>query len=176
MVYSGHKVALQRLRERLVLMALLSLAEDGYISLREDNRWSLRIFRIEIRSTEATITREKEAGELPPSLERAIMDALSGDPEGNRVRDVVARADRECGGVLSCVISALAEAGYLDWVPEAGLISGYTVRWCADEEAVAPLAGEVVILKATLEAFRRANPRLYHLLLGEIHDVYKSSW
>jgi len=169
LVYSGQKVNRGDLANRLFEAAFTSLVGAGYLSLGTEERKKLLLLTTEV----VTIAQEKGGEDLPPSLERAIVDALCGDPEEDWVQAVV---ERVIGGeradpwkwVVDQVRERLVEAGYLGREVEKRRFRPDKVHWSAHEEAIAPLAGEVESLKASLEAFASQNPDLHKKLVGEV--------
>ncbi len=170
LLYSGQKVDRKELANRLFEAAFVSLAGEGYVSLGTEERKKLLLLTREV----VTIAQEKEGDDLPPSLERAIMDALSGDPKEDWVQAVV---ERVIGGeradpwkwVVGYVMERLAEVGCLGKEVERRRFRPDKVHWSAHEEAIAPLAGEVETLKSTLESFASvADPDLHKRLVGEV--------
>ncbi len=169
LVYSGQKVNRGDLANRLFEAAFISLVGAGYLSLGREERKKLLLLTTEV----VTIAQEKGGDDLPPSLEKAIMDALSGDPKEDRVQAV---AERVIGGeradpwkrVVGYVMEQLVEAGCLGREVEKRRFRPDKVHWSAYEEAIAPLAGEVETLKASLEAFAGVNPDLHKRLVGEV--------
>lgn len=173
LVNSGQKVGSVSLAHSLFLAAFVSLAQQGYISLRLDER------RPREYAERLTVTKETGGEALPPSLERKIMDSISGDPIENRVKAVVwitvsgTTKAEAVTWTVGYVIDTLDEAGYLDWALEPGFFEYKVNRW-ADEEAVAPLAEEVETLKNSLRAFQSASPLLYRRLSGEVSAGFGS--
>lgn len=169
LLYSGQKVDRKDLANGLFEAAFVSLAGEGYVSLGTEKRKKLLLLTAEV----VTITREKGGDELPPSLERAIIDALSGDPKQDWVQAVV---ERVIGGeradpwkwVVGYVMERLVEAGCLGREVQKRRLRPDKVHWSAHEEAIAPLAGEVETLKSTLETFASLDPDLHRRLIGEI--------
>ncbi len=169
LLYSGQKVDRKDLANRLCEAAFVSLAQEGYVSLGTERRKSLLVLTREV----VTIAQEKGGDDLPPSLERAIMGALSGDPKEDWVQVVV---ERVIGGeradpwkwVVGYVMERLVEAGCLGREVERRRFRPDKVHWSAHEEAIAPLAGEVETLKASLEAFASLNSDLHKRLVGEV--------
>lgn len=170
LLYSGQKVDRKSLANRLFEAAFVSLAGEGYVSLGAGKRKSLLVLTREV----VVITQEKGGDDLPPSLERAIIDALEGDPKGDWVQAVVERViGGECADpwkwVMGYVMERLAETGYLGREVERRRLRPDKVHWSAHEEAIAPLAGEVEPLKSTLETFASvADPDLHKRLVGEV--------
>jgi hypothetical protein len=180
----GQASQTQSLAYKLFEAAFVSLAEQGYISL-EMKKTSLPP---PLARPPVTIIQQREGADLPPSLERVIMEALSGSPKEDRVPAVVDRviqgklrppltsspqgAAEQCiqmsEWVVDYVIEELADVDYLWWEPEEHPHEPRTVRWFAYQEAVAPLAGEEEALKSTLEAFASANPSLRTRLVEEV--------
>jgi len=169
LLYSGQKVDRKDLANRLFEAAFVSLAGEGYLSLGTEERKKLLLLTTEV----VTITEEKGGDDLPPSLERAIMDAVSGDPKEDWIRAVV---ERVIGGeradpwkwVVGYVMERLAEAGCLGREVEKRRFRSDKVHWSAHEEAIAPLAGEAETLKASLESFARVDSDLHKRLVGEV--------
>ena len=169
LLYSGQKVNRTDLANRLFEAAFVSLAQEGYLSLGTEERKKLLLLTREV----VTIAQEKGGDDLPPSLERAVMEALKGDPKQDWVQAVV---ERVIGGerydpwkwVVEFVMERLVEAGYLGREVEKRRFRPDRVHWSAHEEAIAPLAGEAEALKASLEAFASANPDLHKRLVGEV--------
>lgn len=167
LVRSGRTMGSVSLAHSLFLAAFVSLAQQGYISLRLDER------RPREYAERLTVTKERGGEALPPSLEREIMDSISGDPSENRVKAVVGMTvsgttkAEAVKWTVGYVIDTLDEAGYLDWVLEPGLLEYKVHRW-ADEDAVAPLAAELQTLKDTLRNFELADPHLYGRLRQEV--------
>lgn len=161
---SGQKVEVHDLGRKLLEAAFVFLAQEGYISLRLENSKTLFL------SGEAvTISQERSGDDLPPSLERSIMDALTRAPEERWLRAVVRRvavgkrrfyADRRmyCFAVADVVAEALMEMNWLQ-------------RGVPTEEA-APLldamAGEAETVKARLGNFAALNPHLHTRLVNEL--------
>jgi hypothetical protein len=171
LVHSGQKVGSVSLAHSLFLAAFVSLAHEGYISLRVEQKT-----RGLLSPTDTvTITKEKEGDDLPPSLEREIMDSIGGDPPASDVKEAVEWVTRKpefserVKWTVSCVMNALAEAGYLEWVLEPGDFFAYEVHWWAEPDEVAPLAREVDTLKNNLRTFESADPRLYKRLVEEVN-------
>jgi ribosomal protein L40E len=168
LAYSGREVRRRNLATRLFEVAFVSLAQEGYISLRVEQRNSL------LRTTEAvTITEEKKGEDLPPSLERAIMDALRGEAKQDRVEAAVGRVIGATSSdpfqwVVRYVMDRLAETGYLGREVERRRLLPEKVHWSADEEAIRPLAGEVETLKARVETFATVLPHLDKRLTEEV--------
>jgi len=182
LLYSGQKVDRETLANRLFKAALISLAGGGYISLVAGERKGL-FFTWNV----VTITKKKVGDDLPRSLERAIMDALSGDPKVGFGRGqclvseeldccVKAVVIRVIGGechdpwesVIGYVMGRLVEAGCLRCEVERRRFWWDKVHWSAHEEAIKPLAGEVETLKASLETFATLNPHLHKKLVKEV--------
>jgi ribosomal protein L40E len=175
--YSGERVHLRDLANRLFEAAFVSLAQKGYISLRLDKRKGRR------GATEAlTVTQAKSAHDMPPSLERAILDVLRGDGNETSVTEAVAgliRAERPRSllrpwGKISAsrwvvvyVMERLAAQRYLGRDVERLGLSDH-VCWSPNEDAIAPMAGEVETLKSMLETFATVNPDLHETLLREV--------
>lgn len=170
LVYSGQKVNRTDLAHRLFEAAFVSLAEEGYTSLGTEERKKLLVLTREV----VTIAQEKGGDDLPPSLERAVMDALKGDPKEDWVQVVV---ERVIGGermdpwkwVVDYVMERLAETGFLGKGVEKRRFRPDKVHWSAPEEAIAPLAGEVETLKSRLESFAGLKPDLHKRLVGEVN-------
>lgn len=169
LIYSGQKVDRKGLANRLFEAAFISLVEEGYISLGTEERKKLLLLTAEV----VTIAQEKGGDDLPPSLERAIVEVLEGDPKENWVQAVV---ERVIGGeridpwkwVVDHMMERLVEAGFLGKEVERRRFRPDKVHWSAHEEAIVPLAGEVESLKASLEAFASLNPDLHKRLIGEV--------
>lgn len=162
LAYSGQEVDREDLVIRLFEAAFVSLGQEGYISLATEKE-------------EVTIAQERVGDDLPPSLERAIVEALSADPEEDSVPLVVARlagplrTDRPWR-VLKFVKRQLVEEGYLGRRVNKRRFLPDEVHWWAHEEAIEPLAGEVEALKTSLEAFASVNQDLHTTLVGAITD------
>ncbi len=175
LLYSGQKVDRKDLANRLFEGGFVSLAGEGYVSLGTEKRKKLLLLTAEV----VTITREKGGDDLPPSLERAIIDALSGDPKQDWVQAVV---ERVIGGeradpwkwVVGYVMERLVEAGCLGREEERRRFRPDKVHWSAHEEAIAPLAGEVETLKASLETFASLDSDLHKRLAGEVRAGIKA--
>ncbi len=169
---------------KLFEAAFISLAAQGYISLEmEKTDLPLSLARPPV-----AVYAQSEGADLPPSLERAIMDALSGAPRSDPVPVVVARVIggelrrpvtsspvgiagdvvQTCKWVVDYVIQGLADADYLWREAEERPYGPPKVHWLAYEEAIVPLAGEAETLKSTLEAFASANTDLRTRLVEEI--------
>jgi len=169
LLYSGQKVDRKSLANRLFEVAFVSLAGEGYLSLGTEERKKLLLLTREV----VTVTEEKGGDDLPPSLERAVMDALSGDPKQDWVQAVV---ERVIGGeradpwkwVVNYVMERLAEAGCLGREVERRRFRPDKVHWSVHEEAIALLVGEVETLKASLATFASVNPDLHKRLVGEV--------
>lgn len=169
LLYSGQKVDRKDLANRLFEAAFVSLAGEGYISFGTEERKKLLLLTTEV----VTITQEKGGEDLSPSLERAVMEALKGDPKRDWVQAVV---ERVIGGeridpwkwVVDHVMERLVEEGFLGKEVERRRFRPDKVHWSAHEEAIAPLAGEVEPLKASLESFASLNPDLHKRLIGEV--------
>lgn len=171
LVRSGQKVGSFSLAHSLLLAAFVSLAQEGYISLRVEQQKERGLLS---PADTVTITKEMEGDDLPPSLEREIMNVVCGDPPASNVRDAVdlltptTDFSEKVKWAVRCVMEALAEAGYLDWVLTPGDLLGYEVHWWAEEDEAAPLAEEVQTLRDKLRAFEDADPRLYKRLREEV--------
>ena len=160
--YSGQSVWEGDLATGLFEAAFVSLVQGGYISLRVQNRMGLLL------ATEAVgITLQKSEDDLPPSLERAIMEALRGDPKEHWVKSVVGMV---IGGrdwspqrrTVDMVLESLVKTGWLDRV------AGPVV------ETTAPLLGEVDAVKARVHTFATELPNLHESLLREIQAGMQS--
>jgi hypothetical protein len=175
LLYSGQKVDRKELANRLFEAAFVSLAGEGYISLGTEERKKLLLLTREV----VTITEEKKGDDLPPSLERAVMDTLEGDPKQDWVQAVV---ERVIGGeradpwkwVVGYVMERLVEAGYLTREVEKRRFRADKVHWSAHEEAIGPLVGEVETLKSTLGAFASLRADLHKRLVGEVRAGIKA--
>lgn len=160
LVRSGQTVGSASLALKLFEAAVVSLAEEGYITLRMEQRKD----RLGVTTKVVTITEKKSGDDLPRSLEKEIMGVVRGDPKENGMKAVVERVIPESDfadavkWTVSYVIEVLSEAGYLDWVLRPGSLFAYEVHRWADEEAVAPLAEEVDTLKTSLRAFASVDP------------------
>ena len=169
LLYSGQKVDRKGLANRLFEAAFVCLAGEGYVSLGTEKRKNLLLLTAEV----VTITREKGGDDLPPSLERAIIEALSGDPKQDWVQAVV---ERVIGGeradpwkwAVGYVMERLAEAGCLGREVERRRFRPDKAHWSAHEEAIALLVGELETLKSRLESFVSVNPDLHKRLVGEV--------
>jgi predicted transcriptional regulator len=160
--YSGQSVWQGDLATRLFEGAFVSLVQGGYIFLHAQKRKGL------LRATEAVaITVQKSGDDLPPSLERAIMQALRGDPKEDWVKSVVGRV---IGGrdwspqqrPVDMVLESLVKTGWLDRV------AGPVV------ETTAPLLGELDAVKAMVHTFATELPDLHESLLREIQAGMQS--
>jgi hypothetical protein len=171
LVRSGQKVGSFSLARSLLLAAFVSLAQEGCISLRVEQQKERGFLS---PADTVTITKEMEGDDLPPSLEREIMKRIGGDPPASNVRDAVdlltltTDFSEKVQWTVRCVMEALAEAGYLDWVLTPGDFFAYGVHWWAEEDEVAPLAVEVDSLRNNLRAFASTDPRLYKRLVEEV--------
>lgn len=171
LIHSGQKVGSVSLAHSLFLAAFVSLAHDGRISLRVEKRSGL----LALTGDAVRIIPREPGDDLPPSLEREIMLLFQGDTDRYDVREAVwwvtgrrTLADN-VKWTVGHVIDVLAEAGYLEWVPEPGCFFGYEVHWWAESELIAPLVGEVETLKNRIRAFDKADHRLYSRLVEEVH-------
>jgi len=165
--YSGQQVAVRDLGRKLLETAFVSLAQERYISLGVDKTRTLFV------SGEAvTVSLERWRDDLPPSLERSIMDALGRTPQRPRLMTLVARVangerrmlygkDYYCDGVAYVVAKALTDMGWL-------------LRGGPMEEA-APLldsiVGETETVKARLENFAALDPHLHARLVSELMQL-----
>ncbi len=153
--------------KRLFEAALISLADEGYVSLRTEKRKWLLLLSREV----VIITKRKKGYDLPASLERAIMDALREDHKLALVEEVVARViggrqlDNPWKWVVEYVMERLVETGCLVREVKKRRFWWDKVHVRADEEAVAFLAGKAERLKASLAAFTSHSPELHKRLV-----------
>jgi hypothetical protein len=170
---SGQRVEAPDLARKLWEAALVSLAQEGYISVGMVDGEGL--FSGEV----VAIVPEKSGDDLPPSLERSIMNALHRDPYVTRspLRTLVAELRGHCSterypahgrfAVVHIVAEALMEMGWL----QRGVWRGVSVHLTPTEEA-APLltamAGEAETVKTCLENFAAQHPHTHAKLLREL--------
>ena len=87
LLYSGRKVSRRELAYRLFEAAFFSLAQEGYISLGVGKRKVLLVMSKET----VTVSKAKEGDDLPPSLERSILEECTGEEKKDNVRELVRR-------------------------------------------------------------------------------------
>jgi hypothetical protein len=172
--YSDQHVAVRDLGRKLLEAAFVSLAQEGYISLSVEKTKTL------FASQEVvTIKREKEGNDLPPSLERLVMELLAHSPQRSPLMRLVTRVakaeDREiggedrllggkdyyCDGVAYVVMKALTDMGWLR--------RGGPVKEAAP--LVPAMAGLADTAKARLESFAGQNPDLHARLISELMQL-----
>ena len=171
LLYGGQTVDRKQLANKLFEAAFISLAEAGYISLAvEKRKWLFFTWKV------VAVTRERDGDDLPGSLERAIMDKVSSSDEDLRVRAVVGWIIREISEdpwkwVIDFVMERLAESGVLErQVDEKKLwfLDWEKIHWSPNEEAIAPLAGEMETFKESRSTFVYTNRRLHQRLVKEV--------
>jgi hypothetical protein len=125
-----------------------------------------------LRTTEAVaITQQKGGGGLYPSLEKTIMDALSGDPKEDWVEAVVGRVIGPrrwdpSESVVDIVIERFVERG---WFYEQAVAPTEE-----DRALLAAFAREAETLKARLKTFGTVLPHLHERLLRDVQAGIQS--
>ena len=107
------------------------------------------------------IALETSGEDMPPSLEKAIMGALRGDPKDDWVKSAVGRV---IGGrrwdpsqkVVDMVLESLVETGWM-CRPAVPVV-----------ETTAPLLGELATVKASVHTFATEHTHLHRSLLSEV--------
>lgn len=155
-------------------VALISLAEEGYVSLSTEKRDRL-LFTTEV----VIITKGKEADDLPRSLERAITAALRRNPklEVTEVAEMVIgrKLVDPWTWVVEYVMERLVETGCLVREVKKRRFWWDKVHVRADEEAVALLAGKAERLNASLDAFTSHSPELHNRLVRGLSRSFEKS-
>jgi len=165
--YSDQHVAVRDLGRKLLEAAFISLAQQGYVSLRVDKTKTLFV-----PGEAVTVSLERWGDDLPPSLERSIMDALGRTTQRPRLMTLVARvAKREdrllggkeyyCDGVAYVVAKALTDMG---WLQRGGPINEAA-------PLLAAMAGQADTFKARLENFAAQNPHLHARMVSELMEL-----
>jgi hypothetical protein len=161
--YSDQHVAVRDLGRKLLEAAFISLAQQGYVSLRVDKATTLFV--------------HGEA--VTVSLERLVMELLAHSPQRSPLMRLVTRVakaeDREiggadrllggkdyyCDGVAYVVMKALTDMGWLR--------RGGPVKEAAP--LVPAMAGLADTAKARLESFAGQNPDLHARLISELMQL-----
>lgn len=173
--HSGEAVHGGDLSIRLWEAAFVFLVQEGYISLHVERTRTL------LGATEAVaITQNKDADDLPPSLERAIIEAVRGDPKEDGVKAVVRRVigrrrANPWKRAVDIVEERLLETGWLARaaVPTRG---GYSPLAPTEEAAtlLAAMTGEPEVVRARLETFATAFPHLQQTLLRDVRAAIRA--
>jgi hypothetical protein len=174
LVYGGSKVKANDLAEQLLVAALAGLASDGYIGLETVEEKKLGLFT----SRDVRVTRLQSPQEMLSGMEAAVWDNLTGNPEGDGVKDVIRRiiggtCINPWANLLEIAKRGLAEQGYLNADKEELRFRPDKVHWSANEELISQLEGRVEHVKVQLSSLETSEPVLYKQLVDSVKKGIK---
>jgi hypothetical protein len=174
LVYGGSKVMANDLAEQLLVAALAGLASDGYIGLETVEEKKLGLFT----SRDVQVTRLQSPQEMLSGMEAAVWDNLTGNPEGDGVKDVIRRiiggtCINPWANLLEIAKRGLAEQGYLNADKEELRFRPDKVHWSANEELISQLEGRVEHVKVQLSSLETSEPVLYKQLVDSVKKGIK---
>jgi hypothetical protein len=174
LVYGGSKVKANDLAEQLLVAALAGLASDGYIGLETVEEKKLGLFT----SRDVQVTRLQSPQEMLSGMEAAVWDNLTGNPEGDGVKDVIRRiiggtCINPWANLLEIAKRGLAEQGYLNADKEELRFRPDKVHWSANEELISQLEGRVEHVKVQLSSLETSEPVLYKQLVDSVKKGIK---
>jgi hypothetical protein len=174
LVYGGSKVKANDLAEQLLVAALAGLASDGYIGLETVEEKKLGLFT----SRDVQVTRLQSPQEMLSGMEAAVWDNLTGNPEGDGVKDVIRRiiggtCINPWANLLEIAKRGLAEQGYLNADKEELRFRPDKVHWSANEELISQLEGRVEHVKVQLSSLESSEPVLYKQLVDSVKKGIK---
>jgi len=174
LVYGGSKVKANDLAEQLMVAAIAGLAGGGYIGLERVEEKKLGLFT----SRDVQVTRLQSPQETLYGMEAAIWDNLTGNPEGDRVKDLIRRIiGATCvnpwANLVEITKRGLAEQGYLNADKEELRFRPDKVHWSANEEQISPLEGQVDQVKAQLSSLESGEPALHKQLVESVKKGIK---
>ncbi len=175
LIYGGNKVKLSELAEQVLLASLADLASKGYVGLELVEQKKLGLFT----SKDILVTRLTSPQETLYGMDAAVWDNLTGDPQQDRVKDLISRiTDGMCPNpwneLVAITKKALAEHGYFTVEKEELRFRPDKVHWSANEEFISPHEGKVDQVKALLSSLETRNPAMYKQLVESVKKGIKA--
>jgi hypothetical protein len=175
LVYGGSKVNDKDLGEQLLLASLADLTSKGHLGLELVEQKKLGLFT----SRDVLVTRLSTPQATLYGMDAAVWDNLAGDPQQDRVRDLIARiiGDTRLNpwrDLVEFTKKGLAEQGYLNADKEELRFRPDKVHWSPNEELILPHEGKVEQVKAQLSALEGRDRALYKQLLDSVKKGIKA--
>jgi hypothetical protein len=175
LAYGGRKVSFNELAEQLLLAALADLASKGYLGLELVEQKKLGVFT----SKDILLTPLNSPQETFYGMEAAVWDNLIGDPQQDRVRDIISRIT---GGtrinpwayLVEITKRGLEQQGYLNADKEELRFRPDKVHWSANEELISPHQGRVDQVKAQLSSLESRDAATYKQLVESVKKGIKA--
>ena len=175
LAYGGNKVNDRDLGDQLLLAAFAGLASKGYLGLELVQQKKLGLFT----SKDILVTRLTSPQETLYGLDAAVWDNLTGDPQQDRVRDIIARIIGDTrinpwSDLVDLAKKGLAEQGYLNADKEELRFRPDKVHWSANEGLISPHQGRVDQVKAQLSSLESRDPAMYKQLVESVKKGIKA--